>query len=520
MNHTAKERNEGGIRFSVIELQNSLPTRLNHSLRVLRRSRRILLTRHDHEATLVESTCENTAFQSKFLIQETRSNCSEIVNLSTPLQLSRVCFLLTRAVQSNRDPDFLRVNMSRFIRLWPSVACAFLVGADDGVKSKVVQGEELEWRYVATASEAGFSPQMKLVALDQVPPEDVTVDVPATGAARFAQIRYGSFDSRRVALMVVPSDSGADLFVDSNHDRRLSEREQVKDASSEWTIPIDAEFVDGNAIATDKRRVRLRYAKDKLSIGTIGYVEGQIDFEGLRVAVRRVDCNGNGQFADPTDLVWMDMNGDDRWDAFAERFPFTPFFRLNGTAYTSATDLRGQRFSLSKIEATGSLQLQISDAFRERGLVKLGVVMAGRAGSIIHLDQDSAAVEVPVDDYRPVSLIVTFEPAAPPNVWTFEFVSRGADENTEWGRVSKNSISAVNPLSGLTFGCVLNREDSTYSPGTRIVMQPTLETANGLRIQSVYFGRDASRSAGEPRAQMKVVDTSGRSIGRTTSGFT
>lgn len=410
--------------------------------------------------------------------------------------------------------------MSPFIRLWLSVACVFLVGTDDRLKSKVVQGDEQEWRYVATAAEAGFSPQMKLVSLDQVPPEDVTVDVQVSGTARFAQIRYGSFDSRRVALMVVPSDSGALLFVDSNHDRRLSEQEQVEEANSEWIMPIDAEFVDGNAIATDKRQVRLRYAKDKLSVGTIGYVEGQIDFEGLRVAVRRVDGNGNGQFADPMDVVWMDVNGDDRWDAFAERFPFTPFFRLNGTAYTSATDLRGQRFSLSKMEATGSLQVQITDAFRERGLVKLGVVMAGRAGSIIHLDQDSAPVEVPVDDYRPVSLIVTFERTKTPKVWSFEFVSRGADEKTEWVRVSEDSISAVNPLSGLEFGCVLNREDSTYTPGTRIVMQPTLETAGGLRIQSGYFGRDASQSAGEPRAQLKVVDSSGRLIGRATSGFT
>ena len=411
--------------------------------------------------------------------------------------------------------------MKRFIGIRSVIAVLLCVLSERSPGFGAVQADEREWLYVANAAETGFATQMRFVQLEKTPPEDVAVEFEVSRDARFTQIRYGSFDSRRVAIMIVPKTGGADLFVDSNQDRRLSERERVTDTGSEWIVPINAEFLEGDNIGIDKRQVRLRYAKGKLSIGTVGYVEGQIDLDGRRVAVRRVDANGNGQLADPADLVWMDLNGDDHWDAFTERFSFTPFFRLNGTAYTCITDLRGQRFSLAKMEATGSLQLQITDAFRVRGLVKLGVVMAGRAGTIIHLDQNGAAVEVPVDDYRPVSLIATFERDESPNIWTFEFVSRGVDDRTEWTRVEAKSTASIDPLSGLTFGCDVNREDATYTPGASVVLQPTLVTVHGLQIQSGYFGRDFAQSSGEPRARMSVVDAAtGRRIGEKTSGFT
>ncbi len=388
--------------------------------------------------------------------------------------------------------------------------------------SSPTPADEDAWKYVANEV-AGFSTQLRFLTLDQAPPEDVEVEFESAETSKFAQLRYGSFDSRRTVMMIVPFDNSAQLYVDRNHDRHLSATERIAGEGGEWTISLDAEFIDGTVTIIDKREVRLRYAKGRLSAGTVGYVQGQIELDGQLVTVRRVDANANGQFADSVDQVWMDLNRDEKWNVFNERYSMSPFVRIHDVTYTCSTDLRGQRFALSKMEATGMLELQVPDELRSRGLVKLSSVMAGRAGSIVHLDLSTKAIEVPADDYRPISVIATFELSESPKVWTFQFVGSNVagEAETAWTKVESKSAAAIDPLSSVTFGISLDGQNKEYAGGTVVVMQPTLSTIHGLQIQAVYYGRDVSESAYCPRARMTVTeDGNGQTVGECTSGFT
>jgi len=362
---------------------------------------------------------------------------------------------------------------------------------------------------------------MRRLELEAQPPEDVLVAFDIPGEAKFAQWRYGSFDSRRITILLAESAAGTAVWVDANRDRRLTESERLPNGELEWSIPLHAEFVDGDLLQTDRRQVRLRYVRQKLTVGTVGFVEGQTEINGQTIAVRRVDANGNGQFSDETDHVWLDRNGDDRWDVFNERFLFTPIMRLDGDVLKCAADVRGHQYAVSKVDETGHLQLQIADELRERGLVKLNAVMAGRAGSIVHLDQDRGSVEVPVDDYRPVNLIATFERDDAPTVWSFEFVRSDSAEGAVWTSVKSQAKTMVDPLQGLTLGCKVNRDDRTYAVGSKMEIQPTLITASGLRIQSGFFGYVQSASAGEPKARLTIAETgTHRVVEKKVCGFT
>ena len=354
--------------------------------------------------------------------------------------------------------------------LWKSVS--FSVFAASVLVSVPSRASCDDWQYVTT-DDAAFSTQFRLLPLDKSPPEDVTVRVEDTEHAGFAQIRYGSFDSRRTAIMIVPANDGARLYVDLNHDRHLSENECIESTRGEWTVSLAAEFVDGNMINSDDRQLRLRYAKGRLSAGAIGYLQGQVELEGQSVNVRRVDANANGQFADSVDQVWMDLNGDTKWNVFSERFPMMPFLRLHDVTYTCSTDLRGQRFALAKMEATGTIELSISDELRGRGLKKLSAVLAGNSGSIVHLNLVSGAIELPADEYRPVHLVATFERSEAPEVWSFEFVSGEVNDETVWTKVESNLTASIDPLHGLEFAVAVEG-DQAYAAGTSIVIQPTL----------------------------------------------
>jgi len=397
---------------------------------------------------------------------------------------------------------------------------AFAFAATCVLWSLPTRADEEAWKYIAN-EDAGFSTQLRFLTLDQAPPENIEVEFERAETSKFAQLRYGSFDSRRTVMMVVPSDNGVQLFVDRNHDRRLSPNERIAGEGGEWTISLDAEFIDGTVTIVDKRQVRLRYSKGRLSAGTVGYVQGQIELDGQLVTVRRVDANANGQFADAVDQVWVDLNRDGKWNVFNERYSMSPFVRIQDVTYTCSTDLRGQRFALSKMEATGMLELQVPDELRSRGLVKLSSVMAGRAGSIVHLDLNTKAVEVPADGYRPISVIATFERPESPKVWTFQFVGSNVVGETAWTKVESKSTAAIDPLNSVTFGISLDGQNEEYAGGTTVVMQPTLSTIHGLQIQAVYYGRDVSESAYGPRASMTVTEGgSSQTVGECTSGFT
>lgn len=396
--------------------------------------------------------------------------------------------------------------------------------------------DEPLWRYVSNDTESGFSPMMRRLPLDETQPEDVEFEGVVPQGAQFGQFRYGSFDARRVLIVVSEdSDNNPVVYVDANRDRYLAKRERVEGKGPVWRIPLAAEFVKGkvaevsqtgeladiySTMSEDPRFLKIRLSRSVLSIGTDGWIEGTAPFAGKSLRVRRVDANANGQYADPTDLVWFDLNADNRWDRFRERFPLRPIVRLGDTIFTNAADIRGQHLRLSEVEGTGTLSLQLEE-LRQRGLSKISVVMAGRAGTIVQLNEASTAVEVPVDDYRPVNVVATFERAESPKVWRFEFVRLEAVEKRGYHAVEADADTTLNPLDALAFGVNLNRDQASYTVGANIVCSPTLTTGSGLRIQSVKFGATAEFLFTEPKATLKLLDpTESKTLATRTSGFT
>jgi hypothetical protein len=252
-----------------------------------------------------------------------------------------------------------------------------------------------------------------------------------------------------------------------------------------------------------------------------GYVEGTIDWNGAPLQVRRVDADGNGQFADPLDFVWLDLNRDQSWDEFTERFRFQSILRLGQAAYQCGSDQRGQRFSIAPLTATGKVRLEVPNELRSRGLVQLSVVLAGRSGSIMHLVLPGGSVEVPADDYRPINVIARFQRDELPREWTFVFVAQGSDSEPIWTNVPPEGDALINPLRELRFSCTLNRSDATYAAGSYFVVTPKFQTADGLQIQSAYTGREQTPSFEELKAIVKAIDpSSGKNRGNVTSGFT
>src|SRR5262245_41626134 len=94
----------------------------------------------------------------------------------------------------------------------------------------VVFADEPAWRYVAKAeAESPVRPVFRYVALSNRKPDDLREDVRYRGKEqKYAQIRYGSDDSRRVVVVVDQVSAGDfDLYVDANRKRVVEAKDKV-----------------------------------------------------------------------------------------------------------------------------------------------------------------------------------------------------------------------------------------------------------------------------------------------------
>jgi hypothetical protein len=232
-----------------------------------------------------------------------------------------------------------------------------------------------EWRFILPEPGAEHEyPPLRAIPLSNEKPEDVQEQVEYRGASRRdAQLRYGSPSAPRLAIVVDQVAPGeVDLYVNTNRDRTIAADERSTGEGRLWRVPMDVQYARGDEFDVFPRQLifRLGSTGRTLSYAAAGYLEGKVHVdpvlpdkvgpalrdgnravaEGDRespprsvgatlpesppgsvgASVRRMDGDANGFFTDPQDRLWIDLNGDRRWDAVDEQFLYSPILTLGG----------------------------------------------------------------------------------------------------------------------------------------------------------------------------------------------
>src|SRR5207249_379501 len=206
-----------------------------------------------------------------------------------------------------------------------------------------------------------------------------TEEVSYRGARRlYAQLRYGSPNSTRVAIVLDETGPGAfDLYVDQNRDRKIEPAELVPGTGAVRRVPIQVEVVQKEIVEHFPRSLVLRrgITGKTLGVATLGYLEGKVQLNGRQVTVRRVDGDGNGLFADLRDRLWIDLDGDGQWDPIAEQFPHLPVLRLDGRRFAVRADAVGSRLAFEEIVGVGRLKIHLPSIAKKARVRDLQVML-------------------------------------------------------------------------------------------------------------------------------------------------
>jgi hypothetical protein len=366
-------------------------------------------------------------------------------------------------------------------------------------------------------------PPLRVIPLSAEKPEGLKETARYRGVRqRYAQLRYGSAGSVRVAVVLdeVAADD-VDLYVDANRRRANGPDDRVKGAGGTWRLPLAAALVEGSRTELEPRTVVFKFGRvgRTLSYATCGYLEGEARLGDRTVAVRRVDGDGNGFFTDPQDRLFLDLDGDGRFDPLQEQFLFAPLLKLGKVRYAVRSDPLGHRLEFAPVEGTGGVRLAVPPALAEH-LEDVTVTLQGRDGSVVSLSGRDGAADLPVGDYHVGVLALTLKGAANGLEWHFVFSTDNAERPRRWHKVAKGAVLALDPVGKLELLADLGSQRPTCRAGDRLAIQPRLYTGDGLLICTAYRGTEQGRGwSGGCGASVVVTTADGTAVAREHSGF-
>lgn len=375
-----------------------------------------------------------------------------------------------------------------------------------------------------SVEELSRSVRWKHLLLQKTPPDDLTVDLPHNASElRYAEWVYGTPDSPRIAIVVAETSDGVfALYVDRNRDRGIRERDLVKGVGELRMLPLAAQQVVDFEISEYPRQVLFRWKGGDagLSVATATQIEHTIHPDGDKAVkalkTRQIDGNANGLFADTKDLLQVDVNHDGRFDPFLETFPFRPLMKVRGQRWFAKADRFGKRLRLESATATGRVKIGAHARSKQDRIIDLVVTLSGEDGSVYSLTGEKAMTELPVGRYAASGLFVTIKPEGTDRAWEFTFSSgHGAIPAKHWKQVSKGKTLEFDPIGELVMDAVI--ETSKEKNSRSLDVQPRLFTGSGLLINLCRV--DGQKYLSGPRCHVSLSDSSGRSVGQTSSGF-
>lgn len=383
------------------------------------------------------------------------------------------------------------------------------------------------WKYVVPAAGGAMEhPPLVPVALSEKKSDLILREPSYRGQPLYGLLRYGSDTSPQVPIVVVSRNGGEfDLYVDANRDGEIAEKESTSGQDRLRRIAITSEINYLDRVSDEYPRqvvFRRGVIANSVGVATLGYLEGQVEIAGRKIAARRVDGDANGLFSDPRDRVWLDLNGDGQWDPFSEQFPVQPVMVLSGARYALRTDQPGTRLALEEIAGVGTLRLRLATLPTGAEVRTIEVALMGDDGSAYAVRSDGEAVTVPVGKYAVRSLRLSVVDSATKKPWNFQFTRYEPPEEKHWHHVAAGEELTLDPCGPLRLTAEGNDLKKPARSDRDVVVNPRLFTAEGLLITTSDCNDKPVQTfdrGHENCAEVTLCQTDGTKVAQHTSGF-
>ncbi len=344
----------------------------------------------------------------------------------------------------------------------------------------------------------------KELQLSSSVPSDVRVNaMVVVEHCKFAQWHFGDTSSNRVGVLVeLDGDQINRIFLDSNRDRVIEDTEEVSvriNNGKTWLAKLNVEVRENeNSIYTERQiGVTPRLKKDSLRITTLGYTEGEIEFDGKKTLVRRIDRDGNGLPNESQDQIWIDLDHDGQFNLINERHALKNHLDIGNQRFAVRSDRLGQSLHLTPIDEQGSIQFVFGLAEKGATLTTFEGSLRDEHGMLIAIRPTTEPVSVPVGRYCVENLVVEARDTEGVN-WRMTLL-RGLD--TGWFEVLADKEHELKLLDSLSVSATPAHRDDGWSEHLT-QLAPRISSPGGLVVTN--FTNDKKDAAFGPDNSVKV----------------
>src|SRR5262245_18446649 len=284
-----------------------------------------------------------------------------------------------------------------------------------------------DWKFVDEATRDGRSVlSFRTVELAEAPTRTLSADDKHPAGSQFGSVGVGPGGRQR--LGVVWHAASGTLWFDADGDGRFTakERHALGDTPVEAKVTID--FGEG---IKQERSVLLRKRGEGVAWAVRGYTTGTISVGGKQIAAVLTDGDADGCFDGAgADRIWLDLDGDGKFDPLTEQFPLGNAIPANGTPLLVRPRPDGLGVQArERPSETGTLKVEIP-RLPKAEVVELSANYVSEFGELVVVKAADKPLTLPAGKYRVDSVQLKLADADG-KVWRYSFSSGSRTHDVE-----------------------------------------------------------------------------------------
>lgn len=349
------------------------------------------------------------------------------------------------------------------------------------------------------------------------PVQPLAGDYSPTPGAFYGQLPVGPKPETAIAVVWLPkAKEGPTLWLDADGDGRLVASERQVMAAKELELSASIKV----RVEPEVKQVERAFVFRRPTFGTglryavRGYATGRLKLGSEEHSVLLVDGNADGCLDSVgKDRVWIDLNGDGRFEGLTEQFPLGKPLTKAGLVYVIRSDPLAAAVTANlRLAGEGKLRLTLPAG---RKAAKFSAELISDLGELVTVEKLDEAVPVPHGQYR-VSWLKFQLGGEDGQPWHYTFSSH----RHKYFAVSLGQEATI-PLLGkvvMQVNCDLKQGKARPSETITARLEVVAEDA-GLTLTSCTRGGEERQNAAESSAEILLKAADGKLVSRGMSGF-
>jgi hypothetical protein len=349
----------------------------------------------------------------------------------------------------------------------------------------------------------------RTVDLGDAPPRPLHTDDKPPAGAKFGDLRLGPGGSAR-RMVVCHAETGS-LWLDAHGDGRFASAE--RHTLGKTVLEVKTTFLLGDATVTRTLVVKRRGAG--VAYAVRGYMSGSVTLGGKAYPALLTDGDADGCFDSATaDRIWIDLDGDGKFDALTEQFPLGSALTHAGAAYLLRPDPAGTKIAVrERPSETGTIRIAVSRLPRAE-VVELSAQLVSEWGELVAVGAADKPHPLPAGRYRVEAVSLKLKDGDG-QVWAYRFAgSRDFVATVEKGRDARLDVTA-----GLQVPVNLTTAGGGARPGEPVRVRADVVTGIGLYLTECDV-TDRGAGYGQPvRAAIRLAGLESEPVDEVEAGF-